>query len=363
VPESEAQRIAEEFSCPLEIAMIAYLIEMDSIMSAREVVGLMANELERRAEVDESVPNLPGNVMEFALVEGRWISHIYGPFTRMLERQTRSLANEEEALNDDGDIQVERALSIIAARTKLAETVILPAVEEWLNDHVKAKSSDVIRAFGHAITKWNPSTLNGKFIQLQRRNQALFRLLRQSLTTASDSYTIDASIARLDKLISELEEPLDNLTNRAVAHFLLHITPRQTSGRGDRSQFVSVGVSSTRGNKAEPDLTSPFDFLERDVKLGKRRPVEERTKFLRERIGRVIRVLKFQEHTVVEGMEMCLKELQDRFDLEDNLLDNMLEGTKEQITLSPMAERDSLVITIIHDFIVKNIYEEEAPED
>lgn len=364
VPEADARRIAEEYSCPVEIAMIAYIIEMDSIMSAREAVGLMASELERRAEVGESVPNLPGNVMEFALVEGRWISHIHGPFTRMLERQTRSLANEEESLNSGEEIQVERALSIIAARTKLAETVILPTVQEWLKDHLKAQSSDVIHAFGLAITKWNPSTLNGKFIQLQRRNQALFRLLHQSLTQVSDSYTIDSSIVRLEKLITELEQPLDNLTERAVAHFLLHIIPRQTSGRGDRSQYVTVGASSTRGNKAEPDLTSPFDFLERDVKLGIRRTDrDERRKFLYERIGRVIRVLKYQENTAIEGMELCLKELKDRFGLADIPLDSTINSSKEKLVLAPMAERDSLVIAMIHDFIVKNIYEEEVPKE
>ncbi|RLI54595.1 MAG: hypothetical protein DRP09_12495 [Candidatus Thorarchaeota archaeon] len=358
VPDAEAQRISETYSCPLEIAMVAYIISMDSIMSEREAVALMASELERRSEVGEAVPNLPGNVMEFALLEGRWLSHLYGQFNRTIEKQVRNLANEEGSFSSD-DVGVERALSIIAARTKLAETAILPVVDEWLKDHVKSTSSDVLTAFGLAVTRWNPNTLNGRLLHIQRRNQALFRMLRQALTKASDSFTIDASIARIDQLISELEQPPEDMTPRAVSHLLLHIVPRQTSGRGDKSQYVSVGTASTRGNKAEPDMSSPFDFLERDVKLAKRRKGDERESYLKERIARVIKVLKYEDHTVIDCIEMCLKELQDRFDLQDILLDNILNSNKDLIREAPAAERDLMAVNMVYEFITKSIYGEE----
>lgn len=362
VPEGDARRISEELSCPLEVAMIAYLIEMDGIKNAREAVGLMAEELSRRAAVGESVPNLPGNVMEFALVEGRWISHVNGSFTRAIELQVRGLANEEEAVGQD-EMEVEKALSIIAARTKIAETLIAPAVEEWLHEHVESNSSDVLRTFGMAITKWNRSTLNGKFKQMQRRCVAFFRVLREVLTTTSESFTIDASISRLDSLIGELEGPFENMSVRAVSHFLLHMTPRPTSVRGDRSHYVDIGIGSTRGNKAEPDLSSPFDFLERDVKLAARRQREEQEKYLRERIARVVRVLKHQGNTVIDSVENCMRELQSRFGLEDIPLSSMLESNRERMVEAPMAERDSLAVSIIHEFIKSAIYGEEVCAD
>ncbi len=362
VPDGDARRISEELSCPLEVAMIAYLIEMDGIKKAREAVGLMAEELNRRSEVGEAVPNLPGNVMEFALVEGRWISHVNGPFLRSVELQVRGLANEEESVGQ-GELEVEKALSIIAARTKIAETLIAPAVQEWLHEHVESHSSNVLRVFGMAITKWNQSTLNGKFKQMQRRCVAFFRMLREILTTASDSFTIDASISRLDSLIGELEGPFDAMSVRAVSHFLLHLTPRPTSVRGDRSQFVDIGIGSTRGNKAEPDLSSPFDFLERDVKLAARRQGEEREKYLQERIGRVVRVLKYQGNTVIDCVESCMKELQDRFGLGDMPLTHMLESNRERMIEAPIAERDSLAVSLIHDFILMKIYGEEVLTD
>ncbi|TFG34261.1 hypothetical protein EU527_04385 [Candidatus Thorarchaeota archaeon] len=359
VPDSDARKVSEELSCPLEIAMIAYLINMDGILNLRHAVDLFTSELERRASVDEAIPNLSGNVMEFALIEGRWISHIHGKFVRQLEIQTRSLSNLEDVI-EKNIIEVEKALSIIAERTKIAETFISPIVEEWQKEHVKSTSADAAVAFGQAITKWNRSTLNGKFIQVLKRNQAFFRLLRESLTKASDSFTIDASIGRVDKLIQELEQPLEKLTLRAFSHFLLHLVPRPQSGRGDRSPFVDVGVGSTRGNKAEPDLTSPFDFLERDIKLARRRKGDERKEYLQGKIGRVLRVLKYQGNDIMACVEQCFSEIQDRFGVSAHSIEEDIKIARSKLIEALVSERDSLAIILVYDFIETNVLEADS---
>ncbi|TFG34343.1 hypothetical protein EU527_03850 [Candidatus Thorarchaeota archaeon] len=356
VPDTDARKVSEEFSCPFEVAMIAYLINMDGILSLRQAVDLFTTELGRRTSVGEAVPNLPGNIMEFALVEGRWISHIHGKFVRQLEIQTRSLSNLEDVV-DKNVIEVEKALSIIAERTKLAETFISPIVEEWRKEHVKSTSADAAIAFGEAITKWNRNTLNGKFTQILKRNQAFFRLLRESLTKASDSFTIDASIGRIDKLIQELEQPLEKLTLRAFSHFLLHLVPRSQSGRGDRSPFVDVGIGSTRGNKAEPDLTSPFDFLERDIKLARRRKGNEQKEYLQGKIGRVLRVLKYQGNDIMACVEQCFFEISDRFNLKDYPIEQDINTARLKLIETLVSERDSLAITLVYDFIETKVYE------
>ncbi|MFW9868210.1 MAG: hypothetical protein ACFFEL_01160 [Candidatus Thorarchaeota archaeon] len=359
VPEADAEKISKSLSCPLEVAMIAYLINMDGIMTVKKAVGHLSDELERRAKVDEDVPNLPGNIMEFALVEGRWISHIYGSFGRQIELKTRELSNLEEAIEANA-IEVEKALSIIAARTKISETFIAPVLDEWLKEHPKANSMDALSTFGQAITKWNRNTLTGKFIQVQRRNQALFRVLRESLLTTSESYTMDASIERLDTLIEELGSPFEEMTLRATSHLLLHIVPRQVTSRGDRSPYVSIGVTSTRGNKAEPDLTSPFDFLERDVKLAKRRRGKEREEYLKEKISRVLRVLKYQESTPPEALEKCLTEIVDRLELENVPLDEEIASSKVKIDNAPESEREKLAMRLIYNFVTSFAYGEES---
>ena len=276
-----------------------------------------------------------------------------------MELRVRSLANLEDVV-DTTTIEVEKALSIIAERTKLAEIFISPLVEEWRKEHIKSTSADVITSFGQAITKWNRSTLNGKFNQVLKRNQAHFRILRHALTKASDSFTIDASIKRLDSLIDELEQPLGKLTPRAVAHFLLHLVPRPQSGRGDRSAYVAVGVGSTRGNKAEPDMSSPFDFLERDIKLGNRRKGDDRREYLLERIGRVFRVLKYQGSDFNECVRECYTEIISRFNLKDVSLDDSLTVASEKLTEVLVTEKDDLAINLIFDFVNDNVYLEDS---
>jgi hypothetical protein len=359
VPDADARKIAETLSCPLEVAMIAYLINMDGIMTVKNAVGHLSAELERRATVGEDVPNLPGNIMEFALIEGRWVSHIFGSFVRQVELKARELANLEEGI-DVLSIEVEKALSIIAARTKISETNIAPVLDEWMKEHPKANSMNALTAFGQGITKWNRNTLTGKFLQVRRRNQALFRLLRESLKKASDSYTMDASIKRLDTLIEELESPFEEMTLRATSHLLLHIVPRQSTGRGDRSSFVAVSAGTTRGFKAEPDLTSPFDFLERDVKLAKRRRGIEREEYLKEKIARVLRVLKYQENTPVESLEKCFNELTDRLHLENVPIEDEIVSSTERIMNVPESERITLTVQLVYEFVTNFAYGEES---
>jgi hypothetical protein len=359
VPDADAQKISETLSCPLEVAMVAYLVNMDGIMTVKKAVEHLSTELERRATVGEDVPNLPGNIMEFTLVEGRWISHIYGSFVRQIELKARELANLEEGI-DTSSIEVEKALSIIAARTKISETIIAPVLEEWMKEHPKSNSMDALTAFGQGVTKWNRNTLKGKFLQVQRRTQAIFRVLRESLMKASDSYTMDASIDRLDTLIQELECPFEEMTLRATAHMLLHIVPRQSTGRGDRSSYVAISAGSTRGFKAEPDLTSPFDFLERDVKLAKRRRGIEREEYLKEKIARVLRVLKYQENTPIDSLEKCFNELTDRLHLENVPLEDEIASSTEQIINAPETERINLTMKLVYEFVTNFVYGEES---
>jgi hypothetical protein len=357
IPTSEAQQLADNMSCPFQIASLAYIIDMDGILNAREAVNLLSAELERLASVGEEVPNLPGNVMEFALAEGRWIEYIYGKFIREMEMKVRELANSEGFLEEDSPA-VEKAVALIWSRSKVAETFVAPLVEAWLNEHKKSTSEDVLMFFGLAITKWKRSTLKGKLSHLQRRSQAFFRKLSVILSSdTSESATVDQSTKRLNELVEALGKPFDEMSIKAAAHLLVHIAPRKI-GRGDKSPYVSVGAASTRGNKAEPDLSSPFDFLERDVLLAKRRPEAERKEFLMDRIGRVLRFLKHQGSTVSEGVERTLKELEDRLNLENVPIEEIIDRYQAEITGVSVDMQEEVAAKQILDYITTYSYGE-----
>ena len=352
-PTSEVERIAEKYSCSFQIASIAYLIELDGIMSAREAIVLLSQELERLSLIGDPVPDLPGNVMEFALREGKWIQYLYGKFVRDLEFKIREVANLESSLDDESP-PIEKAVSVLASRIKLAQAFIAPLVEAWMEEHPKSTSDDVLASFGPVITGWKLSTLRGRLNQLKRRNQAFLRMLGSVFTEASDSATADLSAKRLVVLIDTLDESLDKLSVEATAHLLVHITPRP-SGRGDRSAYVAVSAASTRGDKAEPDLASPFDFLERDVRLAKRRPEEERRDYLSEKIGRVIRFLKYQGNSVFDGVERCVRELEERFKVQDITGEEEMEQYRAELGGLTMDEQEGKATEIVLEFIKKQV--------
>ena len=105
---------------------------------------------------------------------------------------------------------------------------------------------------------------------------------------------------------------------------------------------------------------SPFDFLERDVKLARRRKGDERAEYLSEQIGRVVRVLKYQGNDLAACVEKCLNEIKGRFKLENVPLDNVISSAKAQISEAPLSERDTLTIKIVHDFVDAHVYGEDS---
>ncbi|NWF95265.1 MAG: hypothetical protein HXY34_03900 [Candidatus Thorarchaeota archaeon] len=359
VPLDEAKRIAEETHSPLQIATVAYLINLDGIMSIRSAVELLANEMQRRTVVGEGVPNIPGNIMEFAIGEGQWIEHIHGVFSRELELKVRELANIEMAL-EDAIYTTEQSMAVLSARTRMAETYIQPILETWLKEHPKANGEDVLNAFGPPVTKWRRSTLMGKAAQARRRNEAFFRRVLTGLEKASDSATIDSTVKRVITIIEGLEADFKVMDTRALAHFLLHIIPRPT-GRGDKSSFVDVGSGSTRGYKAEPDMQSPFDFLERDVLLSRRRPAEERLRYLGEKIARVIRVLKYQGLNTEDSIARCIEEISARLKIEGVTGPDTLETLKKQIEQATADERDDTAVRLIYNFVETHYYGRQNP--
>ena len=355
IPQNEAESIAEKFQCPLQVATVAYVMNLEGLLFLSDAINLLTLELNRRATVNEGIPNIPGSILNFALNEGQWIEHIYSSFARHLELKTRELANLEHVLDEDNP-PIEKTLPVWHERVKLAETYILPVIDTWLKEHIKATSEDALLAFMPALTKWKRSSVKGKLPNIQRGTQAIFRKIRTVLIEdTSESATIDLTVKRIDALLEQLEKPTNEMDVQALSHILLHVAPR-LSGRGDRLKYVDRGAASTRGNKTEPDMSSPFDFLERDVRLGKRRTGKEREDYLDERIGRVVRVLRYQGISHLDCLEQCIREIMDRIHLDGVSIEEILEDNREALQDLASDERDEYIVQSINNFIIENVY-------
>jgi hypothetical protein len=187
-------------------------------------------------------------------------------------------------------------------------------------------------------------------LQLRRRNQAFFRRLKVILATASESATVDVVMKRIDDTIQALGADLSRMSVSSVAHFILHIAPRPM-GRGDRSRYVDVGMSSTRGNKTEPDMTSPFDFLERDVQLARRRTDAERSEYLSQRISRVMRVLRYQGNTTAQVVEKCVLELRNRLHIDEASAAGVIERSRQELANTPSDRQDEIAVKLVFEYI------------
>jgi hypothetical protein len=122
-------------------------------------------------------------------------------------------------------------------------------------------------------------------------------------------------------------------------------------GRGDRSRYVDVGMSSTRGNKTEPDMTSPFDFLERDVQLARRRTDAERSEYLSQRISRVMRVLRYQGNTTAQVVEKCVLELRNRLHIDEASAAGVIERSRQELANTPSDRQDEIAVKLVFEYI------------
>jgi hypothetical protein len=107
-------------------------------------------------------------------------------------------------------------------------------------------------------------------------------------------------------------------------------------------------------------MTSPFDFLERDIKLSNRRKGDDRQEFLSERIARVLRVLKYQGNDIPECVSKSYSEIIARFKLDDVSFEDSFTVASQLLVDALATERDSLAITLIQDFVNDHCFSEES---
>ncbi len=356
VPIDLAGKIADKLKCPLQIAMVAYLIDLDGILSIREAVNLLMQEIHRRNTVGSNIPNIPGNVQEFAIDEGRWLEYLYGKYSSQLELRVREIANIETAMEED-DIPVEKAMLVLSARTKIAETFIAPVIQTWLNEHVQSTHEDVLIALGIAVTEWSDSTIRGKLISLKRRAQAFYRYLQRIIMEgSSESSAMGSYIAKINAIVDGFDADFNEMSLLTLSHFILHIAPKPLGTRGDRSSYVDVGSSMSRGGKLEPEMITPYDFLERDVRLAKRRRKDDRAKYLHEKIARVLRVLRYQGTSSRDNLERCIDEISTRLQIDGIDKESIIDKMEASLSASRAENQDETATSLLYDFIITHVY-------
>ena len=93
-----------------------------------------------------------------------------------------------------------------------------------------------------------------------------------------------------------------------------------------------------------------------------RRIGDDRKEFLLERIGRVVRVLKYQENDAPEYVQKCFSEVITRFDLSSISLEPLVVQANEKLSEALRSERDNIAIDLIFEFINENVYARDSAQ-
>ncbi len=349
-PDKEAEELSRRLNVPLEIAKVAVRLELDGILDAESVCEILMREMERLKEVDFEIPNISSYLFNFAVKEGKWIEYLYGPFRKNAEEAVRNLANWERIVSDEETVSEGSIINFLNERKRVIDEVIEPVMDEWLKTHKKTSYLDATIALICALKKTNRE----KALELlEERKRVLLEFMSKIYEKIKDVKGIrlfENIKSRVAAIINDLSKPATDLMKETYLELILNSVPRPIPREVQVSHYLFVGGPITRGGKVEPDLVKPTDFLERDIMLTKRRSGEDRVKFLRSSVEKVLKALLEQGMEPEDAVMHILSEMYKRFDVGEFPEAELREKVKEVVTQSS-EER----IKILSEFLFSHL--------
>ena len=334
VPSEKAEELAKKLNVPPEIAKIAIRLELDGVIDAESACKILMNEMERLKKLNFEVPNISSYLFNFAVKEGKWIEYLYKTFRKEAEESVRSLANWERIISDEKAISEGSIINFLNERKKIIDEVIEPVVNEWVKSHRDSSYLDAALTLICALEKIDKE--KAMKILEERKNQ-----LQQFLTNIYNKIKDVKGIKlfehikdRIATIIEDLSKPVADLMKDSYLELILNSVHRPVPREVQVSPYVFIGGPVTRGGKVEPDLVKPTDFLERDIRLARRRHVEDQAAFLTNSVERVLKTLVEQGMEAEDAVIHVIKEIYSRFGVGEPLVSEMEEKIKELIRKS-----------------------------
>lgn len=334
IPSEKAEELAKKLNVPPEIAKIAIRLELDGVIDAESACKILMNEMERLKKLDFEVPNISSYLFNFAVKEGKWIEYLYKTFRKEAEESVRSLANWERIISDEKAISEGSIINFLNERKKIIDEVIEPVVNEWVKSHRDSSYLDAALTLICALEKIDKE--KAMKILEERKNQ-----LQQFLTNIYNKIKDVKGIKlfehikdRIATIIEDLSKPVADLMKDSYLELILNSVHRPVPREVQVSPYVFIGGPVTRGGKVEPDLVKPTDFLERDIRLARRRHGEDQAAFLTNSVAKVLKTLVEQGMEAEDAVIHVIKEIYSRFGVGEPLVSEMEEKIKELIRKS-----------------------------
>ena len=240
-------------------------------------------------------------------------------------------------------------------RYKIANSLIKPTIESWLKDHPETTIQEAIKLFTAGLTDSEIDFALETFEEKRKVLLEKFKIFERKLEQNEMTPLIKRHYETIKKLVRSLEknnlEDLDAVTQVFVE---LIPPPKQII---ESSDYVIVHVPIPRDGMVGPDLVTPYDFLERDLKLALRRTRQEKAKLISETSEKVLRVIMVEEGKAAEDATISIiNELVKRFNIEDVDLEAIDKEVHDKIKDRSTAAE--YIVSFINKHIVKNKEEE-----
>lgn len=321
VPRELARKIAEAHSVSFALGLVAYQIEADGVLPADVACELLEREYVRLKATDYAVPPIESSELDFAIREGQWIEYLYKKFIRQINDRIAPVATVEGLLTSN-DIPVEKIFMTINERNKVTRGLIAPVLHEWKSSHRGSTSSAAALAITEVILK-SPNksekaklALRGKIEEVRTMLGKIHSILKTvDLTSWSnrEMEPVRRITTGVEDSLKEMDSPFESMSERSLAELIVEVVSKEGAPPAplEKGSYVIVSSPPPKYGELPPLLKDPYDFLERDIKLAKRR--DEPHEFLLKTVKKVHKALLEENNSPLNIAINMIMEMHDRF--------------------------------------------------
>jgi len=292
VPDEAAEEVANKFGVPIEVARVAYRVMLDGVITdIGKGCEILMREFSRREKVGLPVPDVGSYIMTVALNEGKWIEYLYGRLAKVLLREVRNLENLARSVSEEVEPTSEQIMAILTQRSRIGRVYLKSIIRRWVNDHEGATIADAIRAIAGGLLGPNVESVEDAVNGAKAALLIRFRRYEQLLQEGEESRMLPKTLETLRRVIEEIQIPLDHVSEKTAAEIIIELIPPPKLAIDEKSKYGFAHPAFPASGRVGPPLTTPLDFLERDIWLAVMKDPAVRASFLKGKISAVIDAL------------------------------------------------------------------------
>ncbi len=307
VPDHLALSLSKEIDCPFEFAKTSYQIEMDGVLDAKDACKELTIEYDRRKAIGQLIPQTYSHMLNFAIDEGKWIEYLRTTFVKHLEEKIIELSNLETAAL--GEKSVEKIIDVINERQRIVEGFLLPLMSKYISDHPRCSVTETGARLASSLLN---KPIGAGHNALKEGKHQLSNWLSNVLSFLKKFENESPFTKKIYKQVlehkKEIAKTFETISINALANILIELSPRPTHPAFDESKYVITHVPIPRFGMVGPILVDPIDFLERDIRLSRRR-IEDKEDFLDNSIQKTFRSLIKKKEREEKGKKVKLEEV------------------------------------------------------